>query len=427
MLPLVAIATSLIPDLIGIFAGDKAGTVAHRVAQAVREATGTDDPVRAKQKLDSDPALTSQLQVRLVQIALDAQKAQNDADERKAQDQLQLLKTQFEADAERRQVELDELKSRLQTDAESSSSARQLVVELAKQGSPVIWVSAVLSAVVALGFFIVLGLLVYGLSNEAASNQLLNITVGALVAGFSTVLNFWLGSSQASRDKDRAITSVQAVQASETARRLSEQSKELTAIRTIATQAAGAGGSRAAPKTVEKPDDFDACLHIVLASEGGYSDRPDDGPTNFGITLNTLEDWRRSHAPKGQAPPVTADDVKDLTLNEACEIYRTNYWKVLSCADLPRGVDLVVFDFGVNAGPGRAALCLQQIVGTKQDGSIGPVTIAAVDAYDPRKLIQRYSARRLEIYRAYSNFAEYGAGWTARIDRTEQAALRMAT
>jgi hypothetical protein len=350
--------------------------------------------------------------------------AQNDADERKAQDQLQLLRTQLEADAQRRQVEFDELKSRLQTDTESSSSARQLIVELAKQGSPVIWVSTVLSAVVALGFFVVLGFLVFGLSNEVANNQLLNITVGALVAGFSTVLNFWLGSSQASRDKDRAITSVQAVQASETARRLSEQSKELTAIRTIAEQ--GAGDVRLAPKTVEKPDDFDACLHIVLASEGGYSDRPDDGPTNFGITLGTLEDWRRSHAPKGQAPTVTAEDVKNLTLREACEIYRTNYWKVLSCGELPRGVDLVVFDFGVNAGPGRAALCLQHIVGTTPDGSIGPVTIAAVDAQDPRKLIERYSSRRLEIYRTFSNFAEYGAGWTARIERTEQAALRMA-
>jgi hypothetical protein len=44
MFPLVAIATSILPDLIKIIAGDKAGTVATDVANTVKKVTGTSDP-----------------------------------------------------------------------------------------------------------------------------------------------------------------------------------------------------------------------------------------------------------------------------------------------------------------------------------------------------------------------------------------------
>lgn len=404
MIPLVAVATSLIPDLIKILAGDTAGAVAQSVAQAVRTATGTSDPQEAKQKLDADPAVASDLRIKLAQIALEAQKAQNDAE------------------AQKRQVELETLKEQLQASNQNTAGARTLLADLAKANSPVIWVSAGLSFIVTLGFFVVLYFLT---SNDYGNNQLLNITVGALVAGFSTVLNFWLGSSQGSREKDRAFTQAQAVQADQTSQRLNEQTKELTAIRTIALQGAVDDG-RAAAKAADKPRNFDACLQMILASEGGYSDRPDDGPTNFGITLATLQEWRRAQAPKGQpAAAVTADDVRALALEEVREIYRTRYWNLLRCDDLPSGVDLVVFDFGVNAGAGRAAMCLQQVTGAAPDGSIGPATIAALGTHDPKQVIHDYSTKRLEIYRTFANFPTYGAGWTARINRVEQAALQM--
>ena len=40
-----------------------------------------------------------------------------------------------------------------------------------------------------------------------------------------------------------------------------------------------------------------------------------------------------------------------MTKAEAVEIYRANYWIPARCGDLPGGIDLMVFDFGVNAGP----------------------------------------------------------------------------
>jgi hypothetical protein len=74
MFPLVAIATSLLPDLIRLIAGDKAGTVATDVASAVQKINGTSDPAAAKQKVDTDPTAAANLQIQLAQIALAASK-----------------------------------------------------------------------------------------------------------------------------------------------------------------------------------------------------------------------------------------------------------------------------------------------------------------------------------------------------------------
>ena len=75
MLPLVAIATSILPDLIKIIAGDKAGTVATDVANAVKTITGETDPTAAKAKIAADPATATNLQIQLAQIALTAAQA----------------------------------------------------------------------------------------------------------------------------------------------------------------------------------------------------------------------------------------------------------------------------------------------------------------------------------------------------------------
>ena len=39
------------------------------------------------------------------------------------------------------------------------------------------------------------------------------------------------------------------------------------------------------------------------------------------------------------------------------------------------------FDFGVNAGPGRAVKYLQTMIGTVADGGIGPNTLAKLKEY----------------------------------------------
>ena len=60
-------------------------------------------------------------------------------------------------------------------------------------------------------------------------------------------------------------------------------------------------------------------IGTILQEEGGFINNPLDsgGPTNWGITQQTLSDWL-GHA-------ATIDDVKNLTKDQAVEIYTTKY------------------------------------------------------------------------------------------------------
>ena len=116
---------------------------------------------------------------------------------------------------------------------------------------------------------------------------------------------------------------------------------------------------------------YEKCLEIILHHEGGYVNHPKDpgGETNLGVTKRVYEEWGRTK------------DMKDLTVEDVAPIYQKNYWNRVRGDDLPAGLDLCVFDFGVNAGTGRAAKFLQRLVGTTVDGGIGPATLRAVNAY----------------------------------------------
>ena len=165
---------------------------------------------------------------------------------------------------------------------------------------------------------------------------------------------------------------------------------------------------------------WNACLAFVLAAEGGYVDDPLDpgGATNMGITLQELSQWR--HA------AVTKADVQALGRDEAAAIYRTNYWNATRCADLPAGVDLMVFDAAVNNGCGRAARFLQHAVGATADGSIGPATLAAVTADKGAALIAEIAAAREVFYRSLASFGHFGVGWLARLREARVLAERLA-
>jgi hypothetical protein len=401
--PLIAIAASLLPELVRLIAGDRAGTAATQVADAVRTITGTDDPAAAQAAL-ADPAKATELRVKLAEIALEQQRIQREAEDR------------------RRQAELDELKART-TDL---ADARSKTLELARQGSPIAWGAPVMSTIIVVGFFAVLLVMVFKPFDQDATLtiQLLNIVIGALVASFTAVVNYWLGSSEGSRSKDETVRSLQAAQASTTTQAFREirEIAQTAASRPMesAVGIAGLSAAGAPPASAQASDNFAACLDVVLQQEGGFSDHPDDpgGATKFGITLRTLADFREK--------PVTKEEVQALDRDEAKEIYRANYWNPMRCNELPRGVDLIAFDFGVNAGPRTAIKALQRAAGVTDDGSIGPITLAAIRAHLPANLVNRMSEERMKHYRALVTFDTFGAGWTNRNEAVKQAAVRMA-
>jgi lysozyme family protein len=165
---------------------------------------------------------------------------------------------------------------------------------------------------------------------------------------------------------------------------------------------------------------WDKAFDQVITYEGGYVNHPDDpgGPTNLGITQATLSKYLGRNA--------TIQDVRNLTKAAVKPIYKKRFWDVLRCDDLPGGVDLAVYDFGVNSGTTRAARYLQSVVGAKQDGEIGPATIAACDKYSAEEVVKRLVAKRRGFLMGLRIWKTFGKGWNRRLVSVQTVALSMA-
>lgn len=157
----------------------------------------------------------------------------------------------------------------------------------------------------------------------------------------------------------------------------------------------------------------------VYEDEGGYSNDAGDpgGPTNWGITIiDARKYWK---------PNATAEDVKDMPKSVAADIYYKHYAQPLSYDNLPAGVDYAVLDYGVNSGISRSAKVLQHIVGVPQDGIIGPLTIAAVNKYDPIHIINSIFDERVAFLKGLSTWHLFGTGWSRRCSTGRAFALNL--
>lgn len=164
---------------------------------------------------------------------------------------------------------------------------------------------------------------------------------------------------------------------------------------------------------------FDACLPIILKSEGGYV-VDQGGPTNLGVTQRALSAYLRR--------PVSVQEVRALTPDVAGPLYFSDYWNPAHCGQLPAGLDLMVFDEAVNEGVGRAISHLQEAVGADADGMFGPATLAAVQSVSAEDAINAIHDTNENYYASLADIYPLSSwGWTARNDRTRDLALAMVT
>jgi lysozyme family protein len=169
-------------------------------------------------------------------------------------------------------------------------------------------------------------------------------------------------------------------------------------------------------------ENFDKCLELMLKHEEGYVHHELDpgGRTNLGVTQRVWEEWL--------GRPVSEKEMRNLTPTMVKPLYKRKYWDAVRADDLVSGVDYAVFDVAVNSGPGRAIKFLQSCVGVTADGGFGPRTLAAVKVaeQDPARLIEQYSARRLEFLQSLRTFPTFGRGWSRRVEEVKTVALAMA-
>jgi lysozyme family protein len=166
----------------------------------------------------------------------------------------------------------------------------------------------------------------------------------------------------------------------------------------------------------------------MLKSEGGFTaDERDAG--------NKLPDGRKGSTMLGVTQfnweqhvghQVTHDDMRKLTPEDVKPLYKQKYWDAVRGDEIENGgVAYLLFDFAVNAGAGRSIKTLQTAIGVTPDGGFGPMTMAALQAADPVKLIEKFSQAKETFYRSLGNFDVYGTGWLNRVAAVKLKASSM--
>lgn len=150
---------------------------------------------------------------------------------------------------------------------------------------------------------------------------------------------------------------------------------------------------------------FDEAFDRLISHEGGYVNHPNDpgGETNWGITKAVA-------VANGYA-----GDMRSLTRLQAKDIYRTAYWHKAQATQYDGAIAFQLFDAAVNHGIGNAVRFLQRAAGVADDGKVGPVTIAAINAMSVTDVLLRFNAERLEFYTKLTTWDTFGKGWTRRV------------
>lgn len=153
------------------------------------------------------------------------------------------------------------------------------------------------------------------------------------------------------------------------------------------------------------------------ALSGVVTNAPADrgGLTRFGLTAK----WHPELVAKG-----FFKTNRDEALAIAEEVYSAEYIPHLDLSKINRtAVAVAILSFAVVEGAGRAVLILQQVLASLgfplvQDGSVGPKTIAAINAADSLQLVMGLvKAQRSYFQRIVANDASQSkwlSGWNNR-------------
>jgi len=163
------------------------------------------------------------------------------------------------------------------------------------------------------------------------------------------------------------------------------------------------------------PELFLSAMTFLFREEGGTNADPLDrgGFTNYGLS-------------EKQYPDI---DLRNITREQALEIYYLDYWIRQSCHMFPSPVAITLFDSSVNCGPGTAVKWLQKSINgdnnfVKVDGAVGTKTILASTGVPPYKLSGGIVGYRVQHYAdlldRHPEQVRFIKGWNRRAGRLLQ-------
>lgn len=156
----------------------------------------------------------------------------------------------------------------------------------------------------------------------------------------------------------------------------------------------------------------------ILKWEGGLVNDPDDlgGLTNMGVTYKTYKQYCKK---KGRM--ATEEGLINLSMDEFTDILKTMYWDVCRADDIvSQSVADSIVDWAWNSGTATAVKEVQRILGVKDDGVIGNITLAAINSWSPPPLFGQIKQARLayleRICIARPVNRKFIKGWLNRVD-----------
>lgn len=158
---------------------------------------------------------------------------------------------------------------------------------------------------------------------------------------------------------------------------------------------------------------FDSAFKRLLQYEGGYTNDPKDrGNWTTGV-IGKGECKGTKYGISAMAYPDL--DIKNLTENQAKEIYKKVYWTDIGLDKLEPCLAVQVFDAAVQHGTKVSVRLLQEIIGVNTDGILGAGTLSTIQFLNQKVLSYKYIARRLKYYVSLRVFTTYGKGWINRM------------
>lgn len=149
------------------------------------------------------------------------------------------------------------------------------------------------------------------------------------------------------------------------------------------------------------PRCIDGSDRDMCGRSGGEDDR--GGNTKYGIAQNA-----HPHL-----------DIDALTLADAKRIYKQGYWDSVHAGELSPKLGYVMFNIACGSGPRVAVILLQRVLGLKEDGKIGPITLSNAKAKGDsivKDLLEAQKRFYESIGRNKPSQQKFVRGWKIRAD-----------
>jgi lysozyme family protein len=173
--------------------------------------------------------------------------------------------------------------------------------------------------------------------------------------------------------------------------------------------------------------DISILAPFILSYEGGFVNSKIDrgGATNKGVTIAT---WRQVGYDKDGDGDIDVDDLRLISDDDAVSrVMKPHFWDRWKADQIKsQSIANTLVDW-VWASGANGIKIPQQMLGVTVDGSVGPKTLAALNAQNPRTFFAKLQERRRQfienVIKAHPEQVAHRKGWLRRLNSIEYGQL----